>query len=33
MNYMVCVYYLELANYINFHHILHVNSIFNRHFL
>ena len=30
---MISVYYLELADYINDHHVLHVDSIYNRHFL
>ena len=30
---MISVYYLELADYINDHHVLHVDSIYDRHFL
>jgi hypothetical protein len=30
---MASVYYLELADYINEHHVLHVDSIYDRHFL
>ena len=30
---MISVYYLELADYINDHHVLYVDSIYNRHFL
>ena len=33
INYMISVYYLELADYINDHHVLHVDSIYDRHFL
>ena len=29
---MISVYYLEMADYINEHHVLHVNSIYDRHF-
>jgi hypothetical protein len=30
---MTSVYYLELTDYINDHHVFHVDSIHNRHFL
>ena len=30
---MISVYYLELTDYINDHHVLHVDSIYDRHFL
>ena len=30
---MISVYYLELADYINDHNVLHVDSIYDRHFL
>jgi hypothetical protein len=30
---MISEYYLELADYTNDHHILHVDSIYDRHFL